>query len=108
MQDVELLERLLEAHRELGTLRTKLEHAEAEAERARNESLDPARIRKLMEEAISEDHWATPLIKLYRGVTGAGLRESKEAIDCSPLGRLIRKHNETRHAEELSRRLVDE
>jgi ribosomal protein L7/L12 len=90
MQDVELLERLLEAHRELGSLRAKLAEAQAEAQRARLESLDPARIRKLMEEVINEDHWSIPLIKLYRGVMGAGLRESKEAIDCSPLGRLIR------------------
>ena len=90
MQDVELLERLLEAHRELGQLRVKLALTEAEAERARNESLDPTYIRKLMEEVINEDHWSIPLIKLYRAVTGAGLRESKEAIDCSPLGKLVR------------------
>ena len=90
MQDVELLERLLEAHRELGSLRVKLALAEAEAERARNESLDPARIRKLMKEAIEEDHWVIPLIKLYRAVTGMGLQESKAAIDDSPLGKLIR------------------
>ena len=90
MQDVELLERLLEAHRELGTLRTKLEYAEAEAERARNESLDPIYIRKLMEGAINEDHWVIPLIKLYRAVTGMGLQDSKAAIDESPLGQLVR------------------
>jgi len=92
MQDVELLERLLEAHRELGTLRTKLEHAEAEAERVRNESLDPIYIRKLMEGAINEDHWVIPLIKLYRAVTGMGLQDSKAAIDESPLGQLIRRN----------------
>lgn len=92
MQDIELLERLLEAHRELGALRTKLEHVEAEAERARNESLDPIYIRKLMEGAINEDHWVVPLTKLYRAVMGVGLRDSKTAIDESPLGQLIRRN----------------
>lgn len=92
MQDAELLEHLLEAHRELGALRTKLEHAEAEAERARNESLDPIYIRNLMDGAINEDHWVGPLIRLYRAVTGSSLRDSKAAIDESPLGQLIRRN----------------
>ena len=90
MQDVELLERLLEAHREIGSLRAKVAEAQAEAQRARLESLDPARIRGLMRGAIEEDRWVIPLVKLYRAVTGAGLKESKEAIDCSPLGQLLR------------------
>ena len=46
------LERLLEAHREIGSLRAKVAEAQAEAQRARLESLDPARIRKLMRDAI--------------------------------------------------------
>ena len=90
MQDVELLERLLEAHRELGQLRVKLALTEADVERARNESLDPTYIRKLMEEVINEDHWSIPLIKLYRAVMSMGLQDSKAAIDKSPLGQLIR------------------
>lgn len=108
MQDVELLERLLEAHREIGSLRAKVAEAQAEAQRARLESLDPVRIRKLMEGAINEDHWTIPLIKLYRAVTGMGLRDSKDTIDASPLGKLIRANRKERHAEELQRRLVDE
>lgn len=90
MQDVELLERLLEAHREIGSLRAKLAEAQAEAQRARLESLDPVRMRKLMEGAIAEDRWSIPIIKLYRAATGMGLKESKQAIEDSPLGRLIR------------------
>lgn len=92
MQDTELLERLLEAHRELGVLRTKLEYAEAGAARARNESLDPIYIRKLMEEAINEDHWVISLVRLHRAITGMPLRDSKDAIDESPLGQLIRRN----------------
>ena len=97
MQDVELLERLLEAHRqigmlrsEIGSLRVKLADTQSEVERARNESLDPARIRKLMEEAIKQDQGIVSLIKLYRAVMSMGLQDSKAAIDKSPLGQLIR------------------
>lgn len=99
MQDVELLERLLEAHREIGSLRAKVAEAQAEAQRARLESLDPARIRKLMRDAIEEDRWSIPLVKLYRGITGAGLRESKEAIDSSPLGQLVRSNRPVEQSE---------
>ena len=53
MQDVELLERLLEAHRqigmlrsEIGNLRNKLADAQSEVERARNESLIRSNVRE--------------------------------------------------------------
>ena len=90
MKKSEMMNMLLEAHREIGELQERNAQAQMELQRMRLEFIDPRKFRKLLEEALDETENFVPMVKLIRAITGLGLLDSKHMAEQSRLGHLLR------------------
>lgn len=90
MKKSEMMQMLLEAHRQIGELQERNAQAQAELQGMRLEFIDPRKFRKLLEEALDETENFVPMVKLIRAITGLGLLDSKQMAEQSRLGHLIR------------------
>lgn len=89
MKKEELLDKLLQAHREIGQLEAQNSETREELHRMRQESLNPREFRKLLEEALAETDSIVPMVKLIRAVTGLDLADSKTMFESTAVGHLL-------------------